>query len=98
MERTMTFSTHAPSDIAGLLKLALLSRRRFMSSTAAAAAGYTLAAGPVRAEAIKTDTSGIDTGEASIKVAGGEMSIYFARPASVSNPPVILVAMEIFGL
>lgn len=94
----MTFSTHVPSDIAGLLKLALLSRRRFMSSTAAAAAGYTLAAGPVRAEAIKTDTSGIDTGEASIKVAGGEMPIYFARPASVSNPPVILVAMEIFGL
>ena len=28
-----------------------------------------LAAGPVRAEVIKTDTSGIDTGDAKIKVA-----------------------------
>ena len=26
------------------------------------------------------------------------MPVYFARPANVQNPPVILVAMEIFGL
>jgi carboxymethylenebutenolidase len=26
------------------------------------------------------------------------MPIYFASPANVRNPPVILVAMEIFGL
>jgi carboxymethylenebutenolidase len=26
------------------------------------------------------------------------MPVYFARPANVANPPVILVAMEIFGL
>ena len=29
---------------------------------------------------------------------GGEMPVYYARPAGVANPPVILVAMEIFGL
>ena len=26
------------------------------------------------------------------------MPVYFARPANVANPPVILVAMEVFGL
>src|SRR6266511_3967667 len=53
------------SDIEGLTKASPVSRRSFfMSASAAAAAGYTLAAGPVRAQ----------------------------------NPPVILVAMEIFGL
>jgi carboxymethylenebutenolidase len=33
-----------------------------------------------------------------IKVADGEMPGYFTRPNGVSNPPVVLVAMEIFGL
>src|SRR5205814_6300164 len=32
------------------------------------------------------------------KVEGGEMPVYFARPANVANPPVIVVAMEVFGL
>jgi len=75
-----------------------LSRRGFMSTTAAAAAGYTLAAGPVRADAIHTDTNGLDAGDAKIKVSDGEMPIYYARPAGVAHPPIILVCMEIFGL
>ena len=54
-----------------------------MTSSAAAAAGYTLAAGPVRADAIKTDTNGLTVGDAKVKVAGGEMPVYFARPANV---------------
>ena len=88
-----------PSDIIGLSKvMPPLSRRGFMSSSAAAAAGYTLAAGPVRADAIHTDTNGITVGEAKVKVADGEMPVYYARPAGVQNPPIILVAMEIFGL
>jgi carboxymethylenebutenolidase len=69
-----------------------------MTASAAVAAGYTLAAGPVRAEAIKTDTDGLKVGDVSIKVSDGDMPGYFARPAGVNNPPVILVAMEIFGL
>jgi carboxymethylenebutenolidase len=90
---------HMPSDIIGLSKvMPPLSRRGFMSSTAAAAAGYTLAAGPVRAAAIQTDTKGLEAGMASVKVEGGDMPVYFARPAGVAHPPVILVAMEIFGL
>ncbi|HTP91818.1 MAG TPA: dienelactone hydrolase family protein [Xanthobacteraceae bacterium] len=88
-----------PSDIIGLSKMVPpLSRRGFMSSSAAAAAGYTLAAGPVRADVIKTGTDGLKAGDAKIAVAGGDMPIYYARPANVQNPPVILVCMEIFGL
>src|SRR5437016_4666336 len=89
-----------PSDVVGLAhQVPPLSRRGFfMTATAASAAGYTLAAGPVRAQAIKTDTTGLTVGDAKVAVAGGEMPLYFARPANAQNPPVILVAMEIFGL
>ena len=89
-----------PSDIVGLSKvMPPLSRRGFfMTSSAAAAAGYTLAAGPVRADAIRTDTNGLDAGMANVKVSDGEMPVYYARPAGVQNAPIILVSMEIFGL
>jgi len=88
------------SDIEGLAhQVEPLSRRGFfMTATAATAAGYTLAAGPVSAQAIQTDTNGLTVGEAKVKVAEGEMPVYFAKPANATNPPVILVAMEIFGL
>jgi carboxymethylenebutenolidase len=85
-------------DVIGLTKVAPFSRRGFMTASAAVTAGYTLAAGPVRADVIKTDTDGLTAGEAKIKVADGEMPGYFARPAGVDNPSVVLVAMEIFGL
>ena len=87
-------------DVVGLARqVDPLSRRRFfLTASAAAAAGYTLAAGPVRADAIHTETSGLTVGDAKVKVADGEMPLYYARPANVQNPPVILVAMEIFGL
>src|SRR5215472_14492249 len=86
------------ADVIGLTKAPDVSRRGFMTASAAVAAGYTLAAGPVRAEAIKTDTTGLKAGDAKVAVAGGEMPVYYARPANAANPPVILVAMEIFGL
>jgi carboxymethylenebutenolidase len=87
------------SDVVGLSKvMPPLSRRSFMSSSAAAAAGYTLAAGPVRADAIQTDTNGLDTGIANVAVAGGDMPVYYARPSNGQKPPIILVCMEIFGL
>ena len=88
------------SDFEGMTNTAPdLSRRGFfMTASAATAAGYTLLAGPVRADVIKTDTTGLTTGDARIKVADGEMPGYFAKPDGASNPPVVLVAMEIFGL
>jgi carboxymethylenebutenolidase len=88
-----------PSDVIGLSKvMPPLSRRGFMTSSAAATAGYTLAAGPVRADAIHTDTNGLNAGMAKVPVTGGDMPVYFARPANAQNAPVILVSMEIFGL
>ncbi len=86
------------SDIVGMTTPTPLSRRGFMTAAAATAAGYTIAAGEVRAEPVKTGTAGLAAGDAKIPVAGGEMPAYFARPEGVANPPVILVAMEIFGL
>lgn len=86
------------SDVVGLTTVAPFSRRGFMTASAAVAAGYTLAAGPVRADVIKTDTDGLTVGDAKIKVADGVMPGYFARPNGVKRPPVVLVAMEIFGL
>lgn len=95
---TLSTETMLTSDVIGLTKTAPFSRRGFMTASAAVAAGYTLAAGPVRAEVITTDTNGLNAGDAKIKVADGEMPGYFARPAGASNPPVIVVCMEIFGL
>jgi carboxymethylenebutenolidase len=86
------------SDVVGLTKGAPFSRRGFMTASAAVTAGYTLAAGPVRADVIKTDTDGLTAGNTKIKVADGEMPGYFARPNGAANPPVVVVAMEIFGL
>ena len=75
-----------------------LSRRGCLTRAAAAALGYTLAAGPVRAAAIKTGTDGLSAGMAKVNVPGGEMPVYSAKPAGAEKPPVILVAMEVFGL
>ena len=88
------------SDIEGLAhQVDPLSRRGFfLTASAATAAGYTLAAGPVRADAIHTESAGLTVGDAKVKVSDGEMPVYWARPANAQNPPVILVAMEIFGL
>jgi len=94
----MTAEPNLTSDIIGLTRTAPLSRRGFMTASAATAAGYTLAAGPVRADPIKTDTNGLQAGDARVKASDGEMPVYFAAPAGVSNPPVVLVAMEVFGL
>src|ERR1700726_170977 len=86
------------SDAVGLTKVAPFSRRGFMTASAAVAAGYTLAPGPGRAAALNTETRGLTTGDMKIKGADGEMPGYFARPNGVSNPPIVLVSMEIFGI
>jgi carboxymethylenebutenolidase len=97
-ECAMNMQDKLASDVVGLLTPQPLSRRGFMTASAASAAGYTLAAGPVRAQVVTTDAGGLTVGEAKVAVSGGDMPVYFARPAGAANPPVILVAMEIFGL
>jgi carboxymethylenebutenolidase len=94
----MSTETLLTSDVVGLTKPAPVSRRGFMTASAAVAAGYTLATGPVRADVIKTDTDGLDAGDTTIKVADGEMPGYYAKPKGAVRPPVVLVSMEIFGL
>lgn len=98
MRNQMTVRDQLAPDIVGLLRRAMLSRRRFMTTSAALTAGYTLASGPVRANPIVTDAVGLHTGTAKISTTEGQMPAYFARPADAQNPPVILVAMEVFGL
>ena len=94
----MSALSELPSDVLGLVRSVPLSRRGFMTASAASAAGYALCAGEVRADVITTDTTGLETGEAKVTVSGGEMPVYFAKPANAANAPVILVCMEIFGL
>jgi carboxymethylenebutenolidase len=94
----MAAQSKLPADVLGLTKTAPVSRRGFMTASAATAAGYTLAAGPVRAQVVTTDASGLTVGDAKVKVSDGEMPAYYAKPANAQNPPVVLVAMEIFGL
>jgi len=60
--------------------------------------GFTLAAGPLNAAAIVTDTKGLDAGEVSVAVSDGHIPAYRARPAGKKNAPVVLVTQEIFGV
>jgi carboxymethylenebutenolidase len=77
-----------------------LTRREFVVSGALAAgvAGYTLAAGPVRAEVIRTPADGLDAGMVSIPAGDREIPAFRARPKGASRLPVVLVVQEIFGL
>jgi carboxymethylenebutenolidase len=77
-----------------------LSRREFLVTGAVAAgvAGYTLAAGPLRAEVISTGTTGLVAGVVSIPVSGREIPGYRAKPAGTVKPPIVLVVQEIFGV
>ncbi len=72
-----------------------MGRRSFVTSLVA---GFTLAAGPVSADAIVTDSRGLDAGAVEIPVADGKIPAYRARPAGVAHPPLVLVVQEVFGV
>jgi carboxymethylenebutenolidase len=74
-----------------------LTRRELLLS-GAAAAGYALAAGPVRAEAVHTDPSGLVVGVVEIPARDRRIPGYRARPEGSGPFPVVLVVHEIFGL
>jgi len=85
------------TEFDSLLPAARMDRRGFV--TTVAAAGFALAVQPVQASTvISTDAAGLDAGNASVKVSGGELPIYFARPAHGDKLPVVLVVQEIFGV
>jgi carboxymethylenebutenolidase len=83
------------TEIAGLRRYPLARRGFVMTSLIS---GFTLATQRVEAQAIHTDTTGIDAGETEIPVSDGKLPAYYARPAKGTNFPVILVNEEIFGV
>lgn len=72
--------------------------RRDVLAAGAAAAGYAVAAGPLRAESIATSAEGLETGMVEIPTPDGPMPAYRARPQSVEELPAVIVVHEIFGL
>jgi len=73
-----------------------LPRRGFVMTSLIS--GFTLATQRVEAQAIRTDTTGVEAGDAEIPVSDGKLPAYYARPAKGTNFPVILVNEEIFGV
>ncbi|HWE44528.1 MAG TPA: dienelactone hydrolase family protein [Caulobacteraceae bacterium] len=61
-------------------------------------AGYTLAAGPIRAETITTDTKGLFASAITIPSHGFNLPGYIAMPQDARHTPVVVVISEVFGL
>jgi carboxymethylenebutenolidase len=72
------------------------SRRDFVRTSVGG--GFAAAVLPVTAQAIRTDSTGLTSGEVMIMVGDFKMPAYRAMPAGKSNLPVVLVISEIFGV
>jgi carboxymethylenebutenolidase len=83
------------SASSGLRRYPLARRGLMMSSLIS---GFTLATARVDAQAIHTSSEGLSVGEAHVPVTGGDMPVYYARPASGGPFPIVLVNEEIFGV
>ncbi len=72
-------------------------RRGFIK--AAIGTGFAAAVLPVEAQTlVQTDTAGLATQDHLIVINGQEVPVYRAQPEGKTNPPVILVISEIFGV
>jgi carboxymethylenebutenolidase len=90
-------STFDQPDLESLLPAVPFSRRGFLASTAAT--GFALSAGPLMAQqVIKTSTDGLDFGEVTVPVPGGQMPAYWAAPKKPGKFATIIVIPEIWGL
>lgn len=67
-------------------------RRGFIAGVIAA--GFAVTAEPIMAQAIKTSTDGLETGD--IKI--GDVPAYYAVPKGKGKRPVVVVVAEIWGL
>jgi len=83
-------------DLTALEPKTALTRREFVVTTLAT--GFALAAQPVSAQTITTDTAGLIAGEVKIPVADGQIPAYRAMPDKGKSFPVVLVVQEIFGV
>jgi carboxymethylenebutenolidase len=73
-----------------------LARRGFVMT--GLISGFTLATTRVEAQAIHTDSTGIEAGETQIPTTDGKMPGYYAKPTGAGPFPVVLVIEEIFGV
>ncbi len=90
-------SFFADPHLESLLPAVQSNRRGFIA--AASGAGFALATGPVNAQSvIHTPAEGLDAGDLTIAVDGGNMPAYLAAPAKPGKYPVVIVVPEIFGL
>ncbi len=84
-------------DLESLVPAVPFSRRGFLVSSAAT--GFALSAGPLMAQqVIKTSTDGLDFGEVTVPVPGGQMPAYWAAPKKAGRFATIIVIPEIWGL
>src|SRR5436190_18651966 len=72
------------------------SRRGFVMTSLAT--GFALSVQPVTAQAISTDTTGLEAGEVKVPVKDGTVPAYRAAPDKGGPFPVVLVVQEIFGV
>jgi carboxymethylenebutenolidase len=84
------------SGLEGLLPRAQWSRRGFVMTSLAT--GFALSVQPVSAEAIHTDTTGLEASEVKVPVADGSIPAYRAMPDTGGPFPTVLVVQEIFGV
>jgi carboxymethylenebutenolidase len=85
-------------DVQGLLPEKEFDRRDFLWSALGASAAMALSS-PASAQAITTDSNGIEAADVSIPAADGQnLRGYRAMPLAGGPFPVVLVAAEIFGL
>jgi carboxymethylenebutenolidase len=83
------------TELAGLRNYPLARRGVIMTGLIS---GFTVAAQRVEAQAIHTDTEGLQAGEVQIPTCEGSLPAYFARPAKRGPFPIVLVNEEIFGV
>jgi carboxymethylenebutenolidase len=83
------------TELAGLRNYPLARRGVIMTGLIS---GFTVAAQRVEAQAIHTDTEGLQAGEVQIPTSEGSLPAYFARPAKRGPFPIVLVNEEIFGV
>jgi carboxymethylenebutenolidase len=83
-------------DVIDRVGASQVSRRAF--AVTGLATGFALSVQPISAASITTDAAGLETGEAKIPVADGEIPAYWARPAKGVKLGTVMVVQEIFGV
>ncbi len=84
------------SELDSLTPTRTFSRRDFVRTSVGS--GFAAAVLPISAQAIRTDSTGLTSGEVTIPVGDFKMPAYRAMPAGRTNLPVVLVISEIFGV